>query len=96
LKTQVDKWLKMGLIQPNRSRYNNPLFRVSKKDKSLQVVQDFREISAKSMKDRHSMKNVNECNGDIDRAGSLIFSALNLTSRIWQMPLPTPDTPHSP
>jgi hypothetical protein len=39
------------------------------------------------MDDRYSINDVNECIGDIRRAGSSIFSTLDLTSGFWQMTL---------
>ncbi len=48
------------------------------------MVQDFR---ANSHDVWISMKNINECISDIDRTGSTIFSTLDLTSGVWQMPL---------
>ncbi len=50
---------------------------VPQKNESLRVIQDLRELNAKSMDDRYLMKDVNECIGDIGRAGSTIFSTLD-------------------
>ena len=63
------------------------MFLVPKKDGGVRVVQDFRALNANSHDDRYSMKNISECIGDIGRAGSTIFSTLDLTSGFWQMPL---------
>jgi hypothetical protein len=60
---------------------------VTKKHRSLRVVQDFRELNANFMGDRYFVKDVNKCIEDIGRAGSSIFSTLDLTSGFWQMPL---------
>ncbi len=32
LEQQVKEWLKLGIVQPTRSRYNSPMFLVNKKD----------------------------------------------------------------
>ncbi len=87
LEKQVQECLKMGIVQPSTSRYNSPMFLVPKKDGGVRVVQDFRALNANSHDDQYSMKKINECIVDIDRADSTIFSTLDLTSGFWQMPL---------
>jgi hypothetical protein len=77
----------MGLIQTRISSYISSLFIVLKNNVSLRVVQDFRELNANSLDDRYSMKDINECIGDIGRSGSTIFTTLDLTSGFWRMPL---------
>jgi hypothetical protein len=52
------------------------MFMVPKNGGSLRVVQDFRKLNPASHDDRYSMKTVNECIGDIGRAGSTIFFLL--------------------
>jgi hypothetical protein len=77
----------MGIIQPSRSRYNSALFMVPKKDGSLKILQDFRQLSAQIQGDRCSMKDISECIGDIGCEGSNTFTTMKLTSGFGQIPL---------
>jgi hypothetical protein len=88
LESQVKEWLKLGIIQRSNSKYNSPVFIVPKKEPGqYRFVQDFRKLNQNSLDDKYCMKDVNECIGEIGRAGSTIFSTLDLTSGFWQMPL---------
>ena len=87
LHKQIDEWLKIGIIEPCFSRYNSPIFIVPKKDGSFRFVLDYRALNEKSLEDRYTMKDVGECIGEIGRAGSTIFSTMDLTSGFWQLPL---------
>jgi hypothetical protein len=51
---------------------------VPKKDGSLRVVQEFRELNSNSLDARYSIKDINNCIGDIGRSGSTIFITLDL------------------
>ena len=87
IEKQVKEWLAMGVVQPSRSRWNSPMFCVPKKDGKLRLVQDFRGLNQVSQPDKYSMKDVTECIGELGRAGSTLFSTLDLTSGFWQMGL---------
>jgi hypothetical protein len=78
LQDQVREWLRLGIIQPSRSRYNSPVFLVQKKDGTHRVVQDFRSLNSNTYVDKYSMKDVQECISEIGRAGSAIFTTLDL------------------
>jgi hypothetical protein len=84
----LDEWLKLGVVQSTSSPYNSQIFCVTKKQgQGLRIVQDFRQLNQHSHIDKYSMKEINECIGDIGRANSSIFSMLDLTSGFWQIKL---------
>ena len=83
----LTEWLKLGVVEPCRSKYNSPIFVVPKKDGSLRVVQDFRALNNQTHVDKYSMHDVTECVNQIGRAGSTIFTTIDLTSGFWQMML---------
>ncbi len=84
---QIDDWLRIGIIEPCFSRYNSPIFIVPKKDGTFRFVLDYRALNENNLDDRYTMKDVEECIGEIGRAGSTIFSTMDLTSGFWQLPL---------
>jgi hypothetical protein len=71
------------------------VFLVEKKDGSKRVVQDFRSLNANTYVDKYSMKDVQECISEIGRAGSTIFTTLDLTSGFWQMALDPKSRPYT-
>jgi hypothetical protein len=81
----VAEWLKLGVVQPCRSKFNSPLFAVQKKNGGIRLVQDFRALNAKSMEDKYSMKDVQECIDEIGQSGSSLFTTIDLTAGFWQM-----------
>jgi len=88
IEQSLDKWLKLGVVRQSNSPYNSPIFCVPKKQgQGLRIVQDFRQLNQHSHIDKYSMKEINECIGDIGRANSSIFTTLDLTSGFWQMKL---------
>jgi hypothetical protein len=95
LQDQVREWLRLGIIQPSQSRYNSPVFLVEKKDGTKRVVQDFQSLNANTYVDKYSMKDVHECISEIGRAGSTIFTTLDLTSGFWQMALDPKSQPYT-
>ena len=56
-----------------------------KKNGSLRLVQDFRALNAKSLEDKYSMKDIQECIDEIGQSGSTIFTTIDLTAGFWQM-----------
>ena len=81
----VAEWLKLGVVQPCRSKFNSPLFCVMKKNGSLRLVQDFPALNAKSLEDKYSLKDVQECIDEIGQSGSTLFTTIDLTAGFWQM-----------
>ncbi len=61
LDKQIDKWLKMGVIQPSNSRYNSPIFVVPKKKGENRYVLDYRALNANFHNNCYTMRTVDEC-----------------------------------
>jgi len=56
----LDEQLKAGLIVESKSRYVAPCFYISKKDSSLQLVQDYRKLNQVTIKDKTPLPLIGE------------------------------------
>ncbi len=81
----VEDLLKLRVVRPSRSKFNNPIYVVSRSDGGLRIVHDFRGINQKTLLEPYSMKNLQDSMEDLSRAGSKLFSKIDLTSGFWQM-----------
>ena len=81
----VAEWLKLGVVEPSRSKYNSPICAVTKKNGGVRLVQDFRALNTQTYIDKYSMHDIEGCMNQIGRSGSRIFSTLDLTAGFWQM-----------
>jgi len=56
----LDKQLKVGLIKELKSRYTASCFYIPKKDKSLQLVQDYQKLNQVTIKDKMPLPLIGE------------------------------------
>ena len=92
----VEELLRQGAIEVSRSPYNSPIFCVTKKlppdappgsTPPLRCVLDFRQVNAKSLPDRYSIKEVRQCIDEVGRSASDVFTTIDLTAGFWQQRL---------
>ena len=74
----LDKQLKTGLIKESKSRYAAPCFYISKKDRSLRLVQDYWKLNQVTIKDKIPLPLIGEVIDKLKKAR--YFNKLDL---IW-------------
>ena len=75
VKEYLEDLLNRGWIQKSRSPYSSPIVCVRKKDGSLRLCMDYRELNQKSIPDRHSIPRVQDILNSL--SGSAWFSVLD-------------------
>lgn len=94
IQENVAGWLQAGIVQRAKSPYNSPIFCVPKKTgQGMRCVLDYRKLNSKTLEDKYSIRTIDECIEQIGRAGSSVFSALDLTNGYWQLKLRASDRP---
>ncbi len=87
MKQEIETMLKLEVIEPSSSEWNNPIVLVPKKDGTLRFCLDFRKLNAVSKFDPYPMPRVDDL---IEKLGSAKFlTTLDLCKGYWQIPLST-------
>jgi len=75
----LDKQLKAGLIVESKLRYVVPYFYISKKNRSLQLVQDYKKLNQVTLKDKKPLLLIGEVINKLKEA-----RYLNKLDLIWE------------
>lgn len=83
LREELDRMLKLDVIQPSSSAWSSPIVMVPKPDGTIRFCCDFKKFNLQLQKDQYPLPMVQDI---IDQlGGNRYFTALDLTSAFWQL-----------
>ncbi|KAL0200063.1 hypothetical protein M9458_003250, partial [Cirrhinus mrigala] len=85
IEEEIQKMLKLGVIEPSRSPWFSPIVLVPKPDGTLRFCNDYRRLNEVSDFDSYPMPRVDELLERLGRARYI--TTLDLTKGYWQVPL---------
>ena len=80
-----------GIIRPSNSPWASPLVLVQKKNGKIRVCVDYRRVNNLTSKDAFPLPKIQDCLDSV--AGSVLFSALDLTAGYHQVKVKESDVP---
>ena len=84
-KRQVQELLSKGWIVPSQSPYGAPIMFVTKKDATLRMVIDYRQLNSITVKNKWPLPRIDDIFDQLSRAS--LFSSIDLTSDYHQIRL---------
>ncbi|XP_074314421.1 uncharacterized protein LOC141649635 [Silene latifolia] len=91
LKKQLDELAEKGYIRPSVSPWGAPVLFVKKKDGSLRLCVDYRELNNVTIKNRYPLPRIDDLFDQLSRAG--VFSKIDLRSGYHQLRIKNEDIP---
>lgn len=91
VREHINKLLKQKIIRRNTSPYAAPVVLVRKKDESLRLCVDYRQLNANTVKDAYPLPRIDEALAVF--AKSTCFSSLDLAQGYYQMAIEESDMP---
>jgi len=89
LKIQLQEILDKGFIRPSASPWGAPVLFVKKKDGSMRLCIDYRELNKVTVKNRYALPRIDDLFDQFQ--GSCVFSKINLRSKYHQLEVKTED-----
>ena len=89
--TQIQDLLDKGFIRPSSSPWGAPVLFVKKKDGSMRMCIDYRELNKKTVKNKYPLPRIDDLFDQLQ--GSSFFSKIDLRSGYHQVRVADPDIP---
>ena len=83
LKKQLEELLDKGFIRPSTSPWGAPVLFVKKKDGSLRLCIDYRQLNRITMKNKYPLPRIDDLLDQLK--GATVFSKIDLRSGYWQL-----------
>ena len=83
LKKQLEELLEKGFIRPSISPWGAPVLFVKKKDGSLRLCIDYRQLNKITIKNRYPLPRIDDLLDQL--RGATVFSKIDLRSGYWQL-----------
>ena len=91
LKAQVDEMESKGFIRPSVSPWGAPVLFVKKKDGSLRLCIDYRELNSVTIKNKYPLPRIDDLFDQLK--GAAVFSKIDLRSGYHQLRIKPQDVP---
>ena len=91
LKTQLQELLDKGFIRPSVSPWGAPILFVKKKDGTLRMCIDYRQINKVTVKNKYPLLRIKDLFDQL--RGASVFSKIDLRSRYYQLRVKEVDVP---
>ncbi|CAA0810106.1 Uncharacterized mitochondrial protein AtMg00860, partial [Striga hermonthica] len=89
LKVQIQELLKLGFIQPSVSPWGEPVLFVKKKDGSMRMCIDYRELNRLTVKNKYPLPRIDDLFDQL--RGTRVFSKIDLHSGYHQLKIKKTD-----
>ncbi|KAG8495695.1 hypothetical protein CXB51_013504 [Gossypium anomalum] len=91
LKTQLQELVDRGFIQPSHSPWGAPVLFVKKKDGSLRLCIDYRQLNKVTIKNKYPLPQIDDLFDQLK--GATVFSKIDLRSGYYQLRVKESDVP---